>query len=243
MIDADAREVRFLRVEHGGTLGFGATPSFVPVDAVARITDDEVHLAGAGNEIAGAPVYDPDLVDQRPYFESLYGYYGVRDTCTRASRHPSPSNHRRTSPRSAPTAGDASRTDRAETPRRPGWRNGRMRTAHARTGRDGWVTEASRRAASTGRGRGPRASGPSAVPARGEQRRRRRRGRRRPRRRARPSSRRRRLPGRNGCRAATPKERLRRQPRSPLVRRCPGRRRGPRARRGRPRRSRRVSPG
>jgi sporulation protein YlmC with PRC-barrel domain len=76
LIDPHAREVRFLRVEHGGILGFGATPSFVPVDAVARITDDEVHLARAGQDIAGAPAYDPDLVDQRPYFESLYGYYG-----------------------------------------------------------------------------------------------------------------------------------------------------------------------
>lgn len=76
LVDADARKVRFLRIEHGGIMGFGATPSFVPVDAVGRITDDEVHLARTSKDVAGAPAYDPDLVDQRPYFESLYGYYG-----------------------------------------------------------------------------------------------------------------------------------------------------------------------
>jgi sporulation protein YlmC with PRC-barrel domain len=76
LIDTDAGKVRFLRVEHGGILGFGATPSFVPVDAVRQVTDDEVHLARSREDIAGAPRYDPDLVDQQPYYDSLYGHYG-----------------------------------------------------------------------------------------------------------------------------------------------------------------------
>jgi sporulation protein YlmC with PRC-barrel domain len=76
LVDTDAGKVRFLRVEHGGILGFGATPSFIPVDAVSRVTPDEVHLARSRDEIAGAPRYDPELVDQQPYYDSLYGHYG-----------------------------------------------------------------------------------------------------------------------------------------------------------------------
>ena len=76
LVDAEAEKVRFLRVEHGGILGFGATPSFVPVDAVAEVTDDEVRLTRSRNEVAGAPRYDPDLADQQPYYDSLYGHYG-----------------------------------------------------------------------------------------------------------------------------------------------------------------------
>ncbi|MFI5892719.1 PRC-barrel domain-containing protein [Actinoplanes sp. NPDC051513] len=74
LVDADT--VRFLSVEHGGILGFGATTSFIPVDAIERVTDDEVHVASAKDRIAGAPRYDPDLADQKPYYEDLYGYYG-----------------------------------------------------------------------------------------------------------------------------------------------------------------------
>jgi hypothetical protein len=36
--------VRFLRVEHGGLFGFGQTKSFIPVDAITRITDDDVFI-------------------------------------------------------------------------------------------------------------------------------------------------------------------------------------------------------
>jgi len=76
LVDADAGKVRFLRVEHGGILGFGATPSFIPVDAVSRVTDDEVVIDRSREDVAGAPEYDPDLVDQSEYYENLYGHYG-----------------------------------------------------------------------------------------------------------------------------------------------------------------------
>lgn len=76
LIDIEEEKVRFLRVEHGGILGFGATPSFIPVDAVTEVKDDEVVVDQSKERVAGAPHYDPDLVDQRPYYESLYGYYG-----------------------------------------------------------------------------------------------------------------------------------------------------------------------
>lgn len=75
LIDGEHRKVRFLIVEHGGILGFGTTPSFIPVDAVIRIEDEAVHVNESGDRVAGAPRYDPDLRD-RPDFENLYGYYG-----------------------------------------------------------------------------------------------------------------------------------------------------------------------
>ncbi|MFY1668866.1 PRC-barrel domain-containing protein [Plantactinospora sp. WMMB334] len=76
LVDAGEGRIRFLRVEHGGIFGFGATPSFIPVEAVEGVSDDEVTVEQARERVAGAPRYDPDLVDQQPYYESLYGYYG-----------------------------------------------------------------------------------------------------------------------------------------------------------------------
>jgi sporulation protein YlmC with PRC-barrel domain len=77
LIDNQERKVRFLIVEHGGFLGFGQTKSFIPVDAVTRITADEVCIDQHGAHVAGAPAYDPDLaVPNRPYFGGLFGYYG-----------------------------------------------------------------------------------------------------------------------------------------------------------------------
>ncbi|MEH1127172.1 PRC-barrel domain-containing protein [Micromonospora sp. CPCC 206061] len=76
LVDSDEEKVRFLRVDHGGILGFGATPSFIPVEAVAEVNDDEVVVDLSKERLAGAPRYDPDLVDQLPYYEDVYGYYG-----------------------------------------------------------------------------------------------------------------------------------------------------------------------
>ncbi|MDG4767696.1 PRC-barrel domain-containing protein [Solwaraspora sp. WMMD406] len=77
LVDEAEHKVRLLRLEHGGILGFGATPSFVPVDAITRITDDVVHINESRDRVAGAPPYDPELVSQDKYYEDLYGYYGI----------------------------------------------------------------------------------------------------------------------------------------------------------------------
>lgn len=77
LIDSQERKVRLLRIEHGGILGFGATPSFIPVDAITRITDDEVHINQSRQRVADAPPYDPDLVDETAYYSNVYGYYGL----------------------------------------------------------------------------------------------------------------------------------------------------------------------
>lgn len=76
LIDPEEDKVRFLVVASGGFLGLGETKSFIPVDAVSRITADEVHIDRAREEVAGAPVYNPDLVAERDYYENVYAYYG-----------------------------------------------------------------------------------------------------------------------------------------------------------------------
>ncbi|MDF9816685.1 PRC-barrel domain-containing protein [Streptomyces sp. SPB162] len=77
LIDTSERKVRFLLVAHGGFLGFGETKSFIPVDAVVRITDEQVFIDQHAEHVAGAPAYDPELADLPDYYESVYGYYGV----------------------------------------------------------------------------------------------------------------------------------------------------------------------
>ena len=76
LIDEDEGKVRILRVEHGGILGLGATASFIPVDAVTDVTDDTVYVGASRDRVAGAPPYDPELLDGAEYFNQLYGYYG-----------------------------------------------------------------------------------------------------------------------------------------------------------------------
>lgn len=76
LIDDQERKVRFLRVEHGGFLGVGETKSFIPVDAITKITGDDVHINHSRDHVAKAPRYDPKLVDDNTYYGSIYGYYG-----------------------------------------------------------------------------------------------------------------------------------------------------------------------
>ena len=77
LIDDQERKVRFLRVEHGGFLGFGDTKSFIPVDAITRITKDDVFIDRSREQVAAAPRYDPDLVSQLGFYGDLYGHYGI----------------------------------------------------------------------------------------------------------------------------------------------------------------------
>ena len=76
LVDTQQRKVRFLRVEHGGVLGFGATVTFIPVEAVGQITADQVRIGRSSAHIADSPPYDPELIDQMPYYAGLYDYYG-----------------------------------------------------------------------------------------------------------------------------------------------------------------------
>jgi sporulation protein YlmC with PRC-barrel domain len=76
LIDDREQKVRFLLVEHGGLLGFGKTKTLIPVDAITKITQNEVLLDQTRERVTSAPGYDPDLADDRPYHSNIYGYYG-----------------------------------------------------------------------------------------------------------------------------------------------------------------------
>lgn len=76
LIDEVEHRVRFLLVEHGGFLGIGEKKSFVPVDAVTRVTDDRVHVGQSRDRVAEAPPYDPDVVDEETYYDRVYAHYG-----------------------------------------------------------------------------------------------------------------------------------------------------------------------
>jgi uncharacterized protein YrrD len=74
-IDDREHKVRFLEVSSGGFLGLGATKFLIPVDAVMRITEDAVYINQRREHVAGAPIYDPTLVNER-YLSDVYGHYG-----------------------------------------------------------------------------------------------------------------------------------------------------------------------
>lgn len=76
LIDLRDRKVRVLQVDNGGILGFGAQSSYIPVDAVTRISHDTVHINQTGRRIAGAPSYSPELGVDNDHYGSLSGYYG-----------------------------------------------------------------------------------------------------------------------------------------------------------------------
>lgn len=79
LVEPDDHRVRFLVVASGGFLGLGESKSFIPVDAISRVTDDEVHIDQSRERVSGAPVYDPEIVDApeyHDYFSSVYGHYG-----------------------------------------------------------------------------------------------------------------------------------------------------------------------
>jgi sporulation protein YlmC with PRC-barrel domain len=76
LIDDSEGKVRFMLVEDGGFLGIGETKSFIPVDAISKITEDEVFINRTRDHVAGAPGYDPDLINDRVYHDSIYSYYG-----------------------------------------------------------------------------------------------------------------------------------------------------------------------
>lgn len=70
-------KVHFMEVGSGGFLGLGESKSFIPVDAITRITAEDVYISHTRKHVAGAPRYDPDLVkDDSQFFFSLYPYYG-----------------------------------------------------------------------------------------------------------------------------------------------------------------------
>ncbi len=76
LVDDQENEVRFLLVEHGGFLGFGETKSLIPVDAITKITENDVYVDQSRERVAAAPGYNPDLLHEQTYHESIYSHYG-----------------------------------------------------------------------------------------------------------------------------------------------------------------------
>ena len=76
LMDEQESKVRFLQVAAGGFLGIGERHFLIPVDAITRIDADHVHIDQTRERVIGAPGYDPTLVPDRSYYDSLYGYYG-----------------------------------------------------------------------------------------------------------------------------------------------------------------------
>jgi sporulation protein YlmC with PRC-barrel domain len=77
LVDDVKWKVRFMEVASGGILGFGDSKSFIPVDAITRMTADNVFISHTLEHVAGAPRYDPALVAiDVNYLMELYPYYG-----------------------------------------------------------------------------------------------------------------------------------------------------------------------
>lgn len=76
LIDTTENKVRFLIVASGGFLGLGEQKSFIPVDAVTQVQDEEVRIDQTRERVAGAPAYDPELVEVEGFYNDIYGYYG-----------------------------------------------------------------------------------------------------------------------------------------------------------------------
>lgn len=76
LVDDRKKKVRLLLIEHGGFLGLGEKRTLIPVDAVTKVTEDEVFINQTRERVASAPGYAPDLVNDRPYHASVYSHYG-----------------------------------------------------------------------------------------------------------------------------------------------------------------------
>ena len=78
-IDEAERKVRMIEIRAGGLFGIGERHFLVPVDAIAAVDKDEVHITVTREHIAGSPPYNPDLIEEptQSNWEPYYGYYGL----------------------------------------------------------------------------------------------------------------------------------------------------------------------
>jgi sporulation protein YlmC with PRC-barrel domain len=76
LIDDEEQRVRMLRVERGGFLGIGAEHFLVPVDAVASVTEDAVHIDRERTRLTDVPGYDPEVADEPAHYADVYGFWG-----------------------------------------------------------------------------------------------------------------------------------------------------------------------
>jgi len=55
LVDDVEQKVRFMEVATGGFLGFGESTTLIPIEAITRITAEEVHISHTREHVAGAP--------------------------------------------------------------------------------------------------------------------------------------------------------------------------------------------
>jgi sporulation protein YlmC with PRC-barrel domain len=87
VIDTTDRKVRLMQVAAGGVLGIGEKKFLVPIDAITRITEDEVDIDQERSRVIGGPEYNPDLVPE-DYYDQVYGYYGYPPYWTAGYTYP-----------------------------------------------------------------------------------------------------------------------------------------------------------
>ena len=76
LVDDEENRVRFLRIGQGGFLGIGKQHFLVPVDAVASVDSDRVHIDRDRARLADVPAYDPELAENEDYYSTVYGWWG-----------------------------------------------------------------------------------------------------------------------------------------------------------------------
>jgi len=78
-IDENERKVRMLEICAGGFLGLGDRHFLLPIEAVASIAEDQVHISETQDRLVHSPVYNPELVTIPTHqsWEPYYGYYGI----------------------------------------------------------------------------------------------------------------------------------------------------------------------
>jgi sporulation protein YlmC with PRC-barrel domain len=87
-VDETERKVRLLELGTGGVLGLGKQTALVPVDAVARLDENEVYLDTRREKLASTPAFDPALTLENPAIGSVYTHYGYGPYWDDDYRHP-----------------------------------------------------------------------------------------------------------------------------------------------------------
>jgi sporulation protein YlmC with PRC-barrel domain len=76
-IDEDERKVRILELRVGDVLGIGGSHVLLPVDAIKKVTLDNVYVDVTREHVLKSPAFDPLLVArERGNWNPYYGYYG-----------------------------------------------------------------------------------------------------------------------------------------------------------------------
>jgi sporulation protein YlmC with PRC-barrel domain len=68
LIDPHDLAVHLMRVESGGFLGVGESQVFIPIEAIARITDIDVWIDQSNEHVGRERRYEPHLVTTQKYF-------------------------------------------------------------------------------------------------------------------------------------------------------------------------------